>query len=106
VAREIAYPESAVARELRLRWLTQEVVSIALDDRCFVPRVKGRVRRVSPTAATATIEDAYGEILVPLDAVLSVRLPHFSEPLDSATPSPPETDRDRELPGQLSFEGL
>lgn len=106
MAREIAYPESAVARELRLHWLTGRVVSLALDDRCYCPRVKGRVRRVSPSAASATIEDAYGEILVPLDAVLSVRLPHFTEPLDAATPGPPETDRDREYPGQLSFADL
>lgn len=106
MAREISYPESAVARELRLHWLTGRVISVALDGRALVPRVKGRVLRVSPTASSAMIEDAYGEILVPLDAVLSVRLPHFSEPVDAETPGPPETDRDRQLPGQLSFDDL
>jgi hypothetical protein len=104
----LARRESAVAWDLRGAWATRAVVILLLDPTwTTIPRVVGRVERVSPTDATTDIDQgaAQGRITVPCVAIAAVRRPHFHEPTDRdalAEPGMPPRDLTT-LPGQTTF---
>lgn len=93
--------EQAIAWELRGAWGSGREVSIRLNEALHpvVPRVRGRVVFVSVTGAYALVSDGGGDPWhVPCAAVLAVRRPHFSEPLDRLT-----AERAEVFPGQLEL---
>jgi hypothetical protein len=104
----VANRESAIAWQLRGAWASRRAVVITLDaERTIVARVEGYVEYVSPTGATAEVDDLDGDrITVPTSVVRSVRKPHFHEPHDArAAAAPPRTPRDLAPPGdQLAFD--
>lgn len=94
---DLARRESAAAWELRAAWATGRVVSLRLEG-ADEERVAGVVTSVSATDAFVLMGDE--RIHVPLNRVLSVRRPHFSEPADERFPEArPEMAPD--VPGQL-----
>jgi hypothetical protein len=100
--RALDRPDSAVTWELRGCWAKQRVVSLALDRRCDVPRVKGTIAHVAASGVFVQVNDREakakgGPITVPVAVILSVRTPHFTEPADADLSEP---DR---LPGQTSI---
>lgn len=107
---QIAPRESAVAWELRGAWFSQKEVVIRLDpEMTALPRVQGYIEHVASTGAFAVVRDLAGSCHVPLSAVLSVRAPHFDEPLDlppgkiprpPAWPSVPAGQLELDLTGQ------
>jgi hypothetical protein len=106
----LARRESAVAWDLRGAWATRAVVILLLDPAwTTIPRVVGRVERVSPTDATTDIDQvaAQGRITVPCVAIAAVRRPHFHEPADrDALAEPAAAPRDLStLPGQTTLPG-
>jgi hypothetical protein len=78
--------ETAVARQLRDAWMGCWVIVLTLDPEIAqVEHVSGYVERVSPTNAVVDVEEigGAGMITVPCCTVLTVRRPHFHEPLDA-----------------------
>jgi hypothetical protein len=88
---DLAARESAVAWDLRAAWGTGARVSVRFEDGCVVERIQGRVTHVSATGATATVDDGHadGPMDFPCVLVLSVRKPHFHEPLDARPDAAP-----------------
>lgn len=76
---------TALAWELRGALMMRYEVVISVRDGALVQRVRGYVVEVAATDANASIDDArYDEpVLVPLDAVLTIRRPHYHEEGDA-----------------------
>lgn len=75
----------------------REVVLVLDSEWAEIPRVAGRIVRVATTGTFALVDDGGATAIhVPLAVVLAVRRPHFTEPLDTCEPVPPDT-----LDGQL-----
>ena len=91
-----------MAWELRGAWAKGVEVVVVLDPDLHpvVPRIRGQVIYVSPTGAVAEVDDGSkgGAYSVPCSAVLAIRKPHFTEPLDLEPPAPADG-----FPGQLEF---
>lgn len=86
-----ARPESAVGWELRGAWASRrEIVATLRADR---PRIRGYVEHVAATDAFALIWDGAGMAHAPIERVLSIRSPHFSEPADGEPVAPPARRR-------------
>lgn len=97
--------EQAVAWELRGAWIRGGRVSVALDTTvCIVARVSGRVVYVAPTGAYAEVRERMGEEPWRFSCVdvLSLRKPHFSEPLDRPADDD-EPDAPEGAPAQLTI---
>lgn len=95
--RSLERPLAATVWELRTAWATRKPVSLALDRRARYARVRGRIDHVAASGFYVLVADegmrkAGGPLHVPVALVLSVRSPHFSEPLDADRP--PETRAD------------
>ena len=90
-----------MAWQLRGAWASGKEVVVVLDPDLHpvVPRIRGRVVYVSPTGAVAEVDDGTsgGAYSVPCAAVLAIRTPHFTEPLDALPPAEPA----EVFPGQL-----
>lgn len=72
---EVLNAEQAFAWELRGHWIARRPVVLTLSDRCVVPRIEGRVERVSVTGAVAYVAGWH----VPLAEVTGIHRPHFSQ---------------------------
>lgn len=68
-------PASSVAWELRTAWATRRVVVLALSERCWPMRLEGRVDAVAATDTYCVVAGYH----VPLDDVLGVFRPHYSQ---------------------------
>lgn len=92
-AGEVYRDEQAFAWELRGYWARRTVISVRLQ--ADVERARGRVAYVSPTGAFALLSGPEDEPLhVPCARILSIRRPHFTEPVDR----PPPRRKPIELP--------
>lgn len=99
-SRPVAW-ESAVAWELRTAMaLVREVVVVVDGDR---RHVRGYVVGVAASDAFAVVWDGAGDAHFPMERILAVRRPHFSEPLDGRRVSPPSRRGVLVLDGQLAF---
>lgn len=101
---------TALAWELRGALMGRYEVVISIQDGALVHRVRGFVVEVAATDVNASIDDArYDEpVLVQLDAVLTIRRPHYHEEGDAPTRTRPifEPRRGPEpMPGQLLLGG-
>lgn len=101
---------TALAWELRGALMGRQEVVVLIRDGALVHRVRGFVVEVAATDVNAAIDDArYDEpVLVQLDAVLTVRNPHYHEEGDAPTRNRPifEPHRGPEpMPGQLLLGG-
>lgn len=100
--RPLERPLPATVWELRTAWASRREVSLALDRRASLPRVRGTVDHVAASGVFVLVSDGGAEpVHVPVALILSVRLPHFTEPADAR----PARRRGAplELPGQTSI---
>ena len=86
--RPLERPLSSTVWELRRCWATRREVSLALDRRASLPRVRGRVEHVAASGVYVLVADYEakakgGPMNVPTALILSVRSPHFHEPADA-----------------------
>lgn len=102
VAASPATREGVAAWQLRAAWVRRREVSCALVGG---DRVRGYVLHVSASGAYALVWDGAGEVHVPCALVLTVRRPHFQEPLDGKPVAPPPPREAIALPsaGQLAL---
>lgn len=100
---ELVSREQAHAWDLRGAMAGRWEVVVRLDG-ADLERIRGTVEKVAVTGAFAMLKPAGEEELihVPCVAILSVRRPHFSEPLDQVR-RPKGRPR---FPGQLELPGL
>lgn len=67
--------EHRLAYEMRAHWALRRPVVLTLSDRCVVQRVEGTVEQVAVTGAFVVVDGWH----VPLQDILSVRTPHFTQ---------------------------
>ena len=95
--RPLERPLAATIWELRTAWATRKPVSLRLDRRANVERVRGRIDHVAASGFYVLVADEGmrkkgGPLHVPVALVLSVRSPHFTEPLDAERPPEERAD--------------
>lgn len=111
MTRPLERPLPATVWELRAAWASRREVILRFDDRAAFPRVRGRVRHVAASGVFVQIDDGrvdavddrgrkLGPVHVPTAIILSVRTPHFTEPLDAA---PARREDEDALAGQTSI---
>jgi hypothetical protein len=68
-------PRGSISWELRAKWATREEVVLSLSERCNPKRLEGTVDRVAPSGAFVIVAGWH----VPMEDVLAVHTPHFSQ---------------------------
>jgi hypothetical protein len=82
-ARAVAPNPDSISWELRTRWALRKQTVLSLTDRCTDPedrlepmrRIEGRINHVATTGAFVVIDHTH----VPLEDVLAVHEPHFTQ---------------------------
>ncbi len=98
--RPLERPLAATVWELRAAWASRREVSLRFDGRASYPRARGTVEHVAASGVYVQLLDPAhkgGPIHVPTAIILSVRTPHFTEPVDRREEIP------EALAGQLSI---
>lgn len=101
---------TALAWELRNALMMRHEVVISVRDGPLIQRVRGYVVEVAATDVNAAVDDARWDepVLVQLDAVLTIRRPHYHEEGETPVRNRPifEPHRGPEvIPGQLLLGG-
>lgn len=73
-------PAGSISWELRAKWATRAEVVLSLSERCDPRRLEGRVDRVAPSGAFVIV----GGWHVPIEDVLAVHLPHYTQEREAA----------------------